>query len=443
MAVSKLRLTKKIIDDLDPTLGRQYVYDTVNSSLAVLVTSAGTKSFYLVKKHQGVQVRQRIGNVADIPIERARAIASERVSALLTGGGVGSREESPAPVDPAYQDQPSPAGLHAAQNSSSVSPAQAKAARCSRQEALPSHEPDEDAFTLLQVMEEYLAYAAEHRKPSTQAHYRYEWEHYLMAWAGTRTLASLRRREVTDLHQTLGRNNGHHQANRVLALLRAAINRAIREHELNLHNPAIAITFYREARRSRRLHLEELPAFFQALDEEPNRSLRDFLLLALFTGARKSNLLHMRWEHISLERGLWIIPAEDSKSNCELPVVLVERVLQILNSRLVQVAGPWVFPGRSPHRPMTNPNVGWARILQRAGLSGLRMHDLRRSLASFQIDTGTPLEVIQKTLGHESKTTTEIYARLAMEPVRLSLERATDEMVRQRVSSSMVGAQGR
>jgi site-specific recombinase XerD len=58
------------------------------------------------------------------------------------------------------------------------------------------------------------------------------------------------------------------------------------------------------------------------------------------------------------------------------------------------------------------------------------MHDLRRSLASFQIDTGTPLEVIQKTLGHESKTTTEIYARLAMEPVRLSLEKATGEMMR-------------
>jgi integrase len=439
MAVSKLRLTKKVIDDLDPTLGRQYIYDTVNSALAVLVTAAGTKSFYLVKKHQGVQVRQRIGNVADIPIERARAIASERVSALLTGGGVGCQDECPEPENPGFQDQSTPAGLQTARESTTATSAQAKGAKRSSKEALPPQEPDEDAISLRLVMEEYLAYAAEHRKPSTQAHYRYEWEHYLQAWAGKRTLASLRRREVTDLHQTLGRKNGHHQANRVLALLRAAINRAIREHELNLHNPAIAITFYREARRSRRLHLEELPAFFQALDEEPNRSLRDFLLLALFTGARKSNLLHMRWEHVSLERGLWIIPAEDSKSNCELPVVLVERVLQILIARRSQVVGPWVFPGRNPRNPMTNPNVGWIRILQRAGLTGLRMHDLRRSLASFQIDTGTPLEVIQKTLGHESKTTTEIYARLAMEPVRLSLEKATGEMLKHITSHSDVG----
>jgi integrase len=430
MAISKLRLTKKVIDDLDPTLGRHYVYDTVNSALAVLVTSSGTKSFYLVKKHQGVQVRQRIGNVADIPIERARAIASERVSALLTGSSGVRQDERADPEKQAGQDQPFSAVEQTAQNPTPCTPATAKAATRLRQKAPYSQEPEEETLTLGQVMGEYLAYASEHRKPSTQAHYRYEWEHYLKAWAGMRILSSLRRREVTDLHQTLGRKNGHHQANRVLALLRAAINRAIREHELNLHNPAIAITFYRELRRSRRLFIEELPAFFQALEDEPNRSLRDFLLVALFTGARKSNLMHMRWEHLSIERGIWIIPAEESKSNSELPVVLVDRVRQILNVRRAQSTGPWVFPGRYPHKPMTNPNVGWIRILERSGLKGLRMHDLRRSLASFQIDTGTPLEVIQKTLGHESKTTTEIYARLAMEPVRMSLERATSEMMR-------------
>ncbi len=58
------------------------------------------------------------------------------------------------------------------------------------------------------------------------------------------------------------------------------------------------------------------------------------------------------------------------------------------------------------------------------------MHDLRRKIASFQIDTGSPLEVIQKTLGHESKVTTEIYARLALEPVRESVERAAEEMLK-------------
>jgi hypothetical protein len=58
------------------------------------------------------------------------------------------------------------------------------------------------------------------------------------------------------------------------------------------------------------------------------------------------------------------------------------------------------------------------------------MHNLRRRLSTFQIDTGRPLEVIKNILRHESKTTTETYARLAMEPVRLSLEKATGGMLR-------------
>jgi hypothetical protein len=104
-------------------------------------------------------------------------------------------------------------------------------------------------------------------------------------------LKSLRRRDVVALHQAIGDNHGKHQANRVVALLRAVINRAIREHELEIHNPAHAISFYREEGRTRRLSVEELPAFFQAVDEEPNKDIRDFVLLALFTGRARATYL--------------------------------------------------------------------------------------------------------------------------------------------------------
>jgi integrase len=177
---------------------------------------------------------------------------------------------------------------------------------------------------------------------------------------------------------------------------------------------------------------EELPAFFKAVDEEPNKDIRDFVLLALFTGARKSNLLSMRWADVSLERALWVVPAGESKNSHELDVVLSSRVVEILRERRVQVEGEYVFPARPGRKAvhMMDPKIGWERICKRAGIEGLHMHDLRRSLASFQIDTGTPLEVIQKTLGHESKVTTAIYARLALDPVRESVERATEEMLK-------------
>ena len=432
MAASRMRLTKRVIDDLDAAKGRRYVYDTISSSLAVLVTESGTKSFYVVKKHRGVQLRQYLGTVSALPLEYARNLAAQKVASFLAGS-------TPEELSARFSSIPAPAPLALPSSDLIVSYQVLPGGSTAPTGTLPllpcvpaPDLPEEQTLTLRQLLDEYLEYAEEHRRECTVRGYRYMMERHLKPWAGERTLISLRRREVTAFHKTMGRAHGHFQANRMIAILRASINRAIREHELNLHNPAIAITFYRELRRSRRLFIEELPAFFQALEDEPNRSLRDFLLVALFTGARKSNLMHMRWEHLSIERGIWIIPAEESKSNTELPVVLVERVRQILRVRRAQATSPWVFPGRYPYKPMTNPNVGWIRILERSGLKGLRMHDLRRSLASFQIDTGTPLEVIQKTLGHESKTTTEIYARLAMEPVRLSLERATEEMLRSR-----------
>jgi integrase len=393
----RFRFTQKALDDLATTRKREWVYDEAVPRLAVMVTSNGAKSFYVEKTVEGQKQQVHIGKYPQVPIPVARQMATEILLQVVKGEAIGTARKT--------QD---------------------------RIEQIP----------LQTAYVEYQEFLERHRKPRTIREYQNQWNRFLAPWAN-RPLRSLRRREVVALHQAIGDNHGKHQANRVVALLRAIINRAIREHELEIHNPAHAITFYREEGRTRRLSVEELPAFFQAVDEEPNKDIRDFVLLALFTGARKSNLLAMRWVDVSLEQGLWVIPAAESKTSKQLDVVLPTAALEVLQGRLATRRGDFVFPGREggqvsddPDMPrsghLSNPSVGWERILERAGLVGLRMHDLRRSLASFQIDTGTPLEVIQKTLGHESKVTTEIYARLAMEPVRASVERATEEMLRAR-----------
>ncbi len=198
------------------------------------------------------------------------------------------------------------------------------------------------------------------------------------------------------MHQAIGDNHGKHQANRVVALLRAVINRAIRDHELDIPNPANGITFNREEDRTRRLSVEELPAFFQAVQADVNTDIRDFVLLALFTGARRSNQLAMCWSNVSLERGVGVIPAASSKSSRQLNVILPQAAIRILRQRLVAKRGDDVLPGRSGRKKvhMVEIKSGWSRICKRAGLDNLHIHDLRRSLASFQIDTGSPLDVI-------------------------------------------------
>ena len=62
------------------------------------------------------------------------------------------------------------------------------------------------------------------------------------------------------------------------------------------------------------------------------------------------------------------------------------------------------------------------------GLMDVHLHDLRRTLGSFQAITGASLQVIGKSLGHKSQAATQIYARLHHDPVRNAVERATDAM---------------
>ncbi len=373
----RFRFTQKKLADLSTDKPRLWVYDDQVQALACMVTRAGSKSFYVSKLFAGRKHQIRIGPVADVPIPKARQLALAILNDLLDGKV--------------------PTG-----------------ARGSQQQKL----------SIKAVMEQYFEFVSAHRRPSTLESYQWMWGKHLEKWAGARSLASLRRREVSALHIQIGEQHGQYVANRAMNLLRAAINRAIRENELDMPNPAAGVFLFQEHSRTRRIQQDEMPRFFQAVMAEQSAAIRDYVLLSLFTGARKSNLLAMRWEHLDLRSGVWTVPHGQAKSGKELTIVLPSAAIQILMQRHQDQDSPWVFPGKGPSGHLEQPESGWRRILGRAGLTGLRMHDLRRSLASYQIDTGTPLEVISKTLGHGNRATTEIYARMALDPVRQSLEKA-------------------
>ena len=89
----------------------------------------------------------------------------------------------------------------------------------------------------------------------------------------------------------------------------------------------------------------------------------------------------------------------------------------------------WIFPGPGKTGHLVEPKKGWQRLLRRAGIEDLRLHDLRRSLASFQIDAGVSLAVIGKGLGHHSQQTTAVYARLAQDPVADAWQKGTDAIM--------------
>lgn len=89
----------------------------------------------------------------------------------------------------------------------------------------------------------------------------------------------------------------------------------------------------------------------------------------------------------------------------------------------------WVFEGPGVTGHLMEPKAGWKRILDRASIKDLRLHDLRRTLGSWQAATGANSFMIGRSLGHKSSQSTAVYARLNIDPVRDSVEKATQAML--------------
>jgi integrase len=187
---------------------------------------------------------------------------------------------------------------------------------------------------------------------------------------------------------------------------------------------------FKEQQRERFLQADELPRFFAALQAEPNETIRDFILICLLTGARRSNVQAMKWSDVNLQRGTWTIAAEEAKAGDALTVHLPARAIAILSDRKSKTNGsPYVFAsyGRTGH--LAEPKAAWKALLERAGIEDLRIHDLRRTLGSWQAAMGASLPIIGKTLGHKNVATTAIYSRLNIDPVRQSVDAATAAML--------------
>lgn len=235
---------------------------------------------------------------------------------------------------------------------------------------------------------------------------------------------SISRQEIQLLHENIREENGLYQANRLLERIRAIYNKNI-EWGWSGINPSLGIKKFKEQSRDRFIQPDELPRFFEALNEELNYTIRDYIWISLLTGARKSNVLAMRWQDVNFARKEWRIP--DTKNGEALTVHLSDQAIEILESR--EKLGEFVFSSElSSKGYLQDPKKAWARILKKAGIENLRIHDLRRTLGSWQVATGASLPVIGKSLGHKSSKATEVYARLNLDPVRESVNKATEAM---------------
>lgn len=236
---------------------------------------------------------------------------------------------------------------------------------------------------------------------------------------GTMRVDTLSTFDLQKLHSDL--KNTPYKANRVRALLSKMFNLAI-QWGWCFDNPINGVEKYQEYKRYRWLNDEEVQNLFSALNTYHNQSVANAIRLLLLTGSRRSEALTATWDQFDLEKGVWTKSADTTKQKRMEHLPLSNIVLEILKDMKIRSNSPFLFPGKVPGKPLQEIKKGWEAIKKKAGLSDLRLHDLRHTHASHLVSSGLSLSIVGKLLGHTQASTTMRYAHLADEPLRQAAE---------------------
>jgi integrase len=176
-------------------------------------------------------------------------------------------------------------------------------------------------------------------------------------------------------------------------------------------NPTRGIEMGREQERNRFLTREEAQQLVASIAADENRGAANAILLLMLTGARRNEVTQAKWEHVLWNERKLFVPL--SKSGKPRWIALSPSALSLLQSLRQDAQGEYVFPSGVTGRPCPSLWFPWRRIRARAGLEDVRLHDLRHSFASFLVNDGVSLYVVQALLGHANARTTQRYAHLA------------------------------
>lgn len=374
-----------------PVKGDLTVWDTKVPGLCLRVRASGAKTFYFRKKFKGRAVRVSLGTFPEATVEQVRKAALAELQKANSG------------IDPAADR------------------------RTARGE-----------LTIGELWDIYLTTHLNPRcSPRTVAQ---------DTWLFNRHLASVKSRRLSDLTPAAAKalhvriaESSKTSANRSIQLLKRLYRFAVRHHGYEGSIPTVAVEMFRERSRERFLSVDELPKFLAAADTE-GQPWADFFRLCLFIGARRSNIQMMRWKDIDMQAGVWTIPGDESKNGKSMALPLTSEAMKIISKRKSEQEqsknerinnSEYVFPAirvKGERLYLSQPARPFARICKRAGITGITIHDLRRTAGAWMAANGASLPLIGKMLGHADLRATQIYARLDLTPVRAAMESATAAM---------------
>lgn len=202
-------------------------------------------------------------------------------------------------------------------------------------------------------------------------------------------------------------------SNHYLKLLKHSLNLAIDWAMLDT-NPASRIPLFHEDNQVENLLSDEqLERLLTVLKTDDNRMVCLIALFLLSTGVRLNEALQAKWSQVDQKNRVWRIPAANSKSKRTRAVPLNDSALEVLTQLTTRARYEHVFINFQTELPYTTISKVWGRLRTKAGLPHLRIHDLRHQFASFLVNSGQTLFMVQQILGHSSPSVTQRYAHLS------------------------------
>lgn len=380
--MNRVKITKRTVDAVVvPAEGEVNIWDSEVPGFSLRVRSTGSKT-YIVEYRNSAQRKRRVtlGRHGRLTVEQARDLARQVLAAVARG------------EDPAEE----------------------------RQERLSAPTFDDLASRYLEQ------HASPKKKASSTAADARVLRLYVLPSLGHRKVAEVGLKDIAKLHNAM--RTKPIQANRTLALLSKILTLAERWGLRPPNsNPCRGIDRYPEKRRERFLSGAELARLGEVLDEEEPHE--PFVVLAirllLLTGARRTEILALRWSQVDSERSALHLP--DSKTGAKV-IPLGPTALELLATAPRIEENPFVIPGRRVGGRLVGVHRPWARIREKAGLGDVRLHDLRHSFASVGAAAGLGLPVLGAILGHSHPATTARYAHLADDPRRAAAARISGEI---------------
>lgn len=380
MQVQSLKFRKDIISILPVKEEPYYIKDTDTPNLRLRIYPSGVKTFLVCRKVKRRFQRIKIGRFGDLTIDQARQEAA-RINALIGLGRDPHEEKQINRTEPTFKEM-------------------------------------------------FLLYYQEHLLPHTKRPEanRREFEYRVFPRFGNMPLSDITPEKLRKFHAEVGKERAKATANRVMGLISAVFNFAIKAPYYKGTNPCLAVKRFRTKSRDRFLQPHELDLFLKAASRE-EQLFADFFQILLYTGARKSNVLAMKWSGIEFPFKRWRISDDEAKNGEINIVMLTEPALKILERRYKENRespnpSKFVFPGTGECGHLHDPKKAFKRIRKRMGIFDFTIHDLRRTLGSYMAITSASLPVIGSALNHKSHVSTEIYARLSQEPVLEAVNKA-------------------